>query len=1214
MLRGIIDTGSQVSIITEETYRRLGGSLDSVKPYGSKLYSYSDNQISTVGCADLKLFFQQGEWLIHQFVIVPDKYMTGGVLLGFDIISRKPFTWEPRSQNFLWNGMVFETETNSSYTVGKVTVKERVNQVKVEQKGNPIQLKGKMKLKVGEIVWVPYKGEANQVVEITAARVKGIGRAVLVAKRFIVESDSEAVYSLPLYNPTGREIKISSGVIVGWSEAVREPDIRDCDRLGKEKLGDFQELVDRVNVIQHEIVNDMLPHTDQVDSSPNLSKVDKLKELVGRLELNHLSAPEKQGLEKTLLENVDLFILDDLDMGHIKVPDSHITMTDNHPVRMPLYRHPERAKEIIAEMIENMLDKDIIENSTATYLSPIVLINKPNGSKRMCIDYRGVNKHIRMDIHPLPRLDEMVDDVAGNKYYCTLDLKDAYYQCRLDEESRDITTFSDGKNLFRFKRLPFGLSVAPAIFTRVMQEVLRPLLKQGFVKNYLDDVIIFAPDYNTLLERLKLTFERMTEMGLKLNVSKCHFFQRKIKFLGHIVSHRGIEVNPENVEGIAKMEPPKSTKEVRRFIGMCSFYRKFITNFAKIAAPLTTLQSKLVKFNWTPECQTAFETLKEKLMSTPILVKADLSKEFELHTDASNHHVGAVLMQKEMEGLKPIGYFSKKLNQCEKKYSCTDKEALGIVKATRFFHHYLWNKPFSIITDHQPLTSVFKKKTHSPRMSRYMLEMRDYTFTIIYKRGAINYVPDALSRPNKKNQVKVNLIQDNSLVSKFPGLTPDRIIEEQRKDKRWKKLIDYCTGGKLPTKVPGNRTLESFEMRNGLLYLRREEFKRTTLCLVIPESLRAVACSIAHNESHLGQHKSVRKAQQYFYWPRMWSDMVQFVKSCSVCQQFKEAGALMQKWQELPVVDGKGKRVAIDLIDMFNSTTGHRYCLTIMDHFSRFLRVYPLRSKSSNLVLRELRKDFCMFGTPEVVLMDNGSEFTSREFRGYMTQLGIKQVMCLPYHPRGNSVLERAHRTLKSVISMLSREHPNHWTKHLSETVKILNESVHTSLGTSPFFVQFGYHPLRCVGTLILPEDADEVNQEESTQIRAQIKETLKAQTHYYRERANQKRKEDKLAVDDLAWIYKESTIPGTATKLNQKWEGPYRITKVIGGGRAYELADPLSDLVLSRAAGKLKRYIPRLEILEKIEERYLTEQEEKDISPDLPAVRTRRPPVRYCP
>ena len=1271
----MVDTGSMVSLITQSTISTLDLREIDIKDYQGSIYSYSSHKIDTQGRVVLEVSFSPGNSLKHDFIIVPDKYMGTGILLGFDLISRKSWTWERDTKNFVWSDHIYNTCDNNRYTVGTVTVKtlkgisDDESNEGMEQK---IQVNQKLKLKPGEIYWLKCKGKKNSTYQVTSLPIKTIGRNLCLAKYCVIETDQNGYGHIPLSNPLKKNVSLKIGTTVASMEEVDGHQVSFFSRNGKNRLGSLKEVSElldgmscvhmcpshlhifssfyqsstntnqtpptlqvtepweceicsgeiRRNQVGHEaatvnqvedntgIHNEMLPHLDTVEG--DMTRVERLQKLVAQLDLKHLGKKDRDSLEGTLLKHVDLFILGEREMGLINLPDNHITMLDTEPVRMPLYRHPENAKKIIEEMIQTMLDKDIIEESYSTYLSPIVLINKPNGSKRMCIDYRGVNKKIKIDIHPLPRLDELVDEVAGNKYYCTLDMKDAYYQCRLDEESRDITSFSDGKNLYRFKRLPFGLNVAPAIFTRVMQEVLRPLLKLGFVKNYLDDVIVFAHDFDTLLGRLNSTFQRMAEMGLKLNVSKCHFAQTRIKFLGHIVSEKGMEVNPESVEGIVKMTFPKTTREVRRFIGMCSFYRKFIPDFAKIAAPLTSLQSKIVKYVWTPECQEAFEQLKQKLTSTPVLRKADLKKEFELHTDASDCHVGAVLMQKEEDGLHPIGYFSKKLLRCERRYSVTDKEALGIVKATRFFHHYLWGKRFVINTDHQPLTTIFKKKTHSPRMSRYMLEMRDYCFDIVYRKGAVNYVPDALSRPNSK-YAKVNLVEDSSVVTKFPGLTSGKIREEQRKDRRWKEVIDYCEGGQLPSKLPGNRTLSCFEMRDDILYLRREEFRRITFCLVIPETLRAIACSIIHNETHLGQHKSVKRAQQMFFWPRMWKDIVNFVKSCKVCQQFKEAGALVYKWQELPPVDRKGKRVAIDLIDMHSSSTGHRYCLTVMDHFSRFIRAYPLRNKSTQSVLKEMTRDVCIFGTPSLALMDNGSEFTSTEFREFCQQAGINQVTCLPYHPRGNSVLERAHRTLKSVIAMLSREHPHQWPKHLPNAVKILNEAVHTSLGTSPFFVQYGYHPLRKIGTLELPDQEDEEEDETGRNlgIREQIMETLKNQTDYYRNKANVGRSNETLQVGDLAWIYQEFPIPGTAVKLNRKWIGPYRVTSVLGEGRAYELVSTLTDEVVKRAAGKLKKYIPREEILDQIEEEFLTAIEEEKV---LPEKRIRKPPMRYSP
>ncbi len=340
----------------------------------------------------------------------------------------------------------------------------------------------------------------------------------------------------------------------------------------------------------------------------------------------------------------------------------------------------------------------------------------------MWLDYRKVNKQRTTDIHPLPNSKELVEYVAGNQYNATLDLKYAYYQVLLDEASRDLTTFSEGINLYRFKRLPFGLSCSASIFVRQFQGALAPLLSQGWVKSYLDDIILCAPSFQLLLKRLGEIFQHMSEVGIKHNLSKCSIGQREVKFLWHIVSEEGFRPDPGNVKAIVNMKPPTNVKETRRFLGMAGFYRKHIDNFSHLAAPLKDLTSKNQPFRWTVDCQRAFEELKDKLVTSPIFVKANLSKRFILETDTSQHHVASVLLQYDDEDLpRAVGYFSKKLKQAEVRYSVTDREALAIVLACRQFHRYLWGTRFIIRTDHQPITTVIKQRTKSLRMNRWML-------------------------------------------------------------------------------------------------------------------------------------------------------------------------------------------------------------------------------------------------------------------------------------------------------------------------------------------------------------------------------------------------------------------------------------------------------------------------------------------------------------
>ncbi len=424
-------------------------------------------------------------------------------------------------------------------------------------------------------------------------------------------------------------------------------------------LGSYEkanEVAEKVHTI---IENDLLPHADQPGVGDRKGKI---RELLGKQNWSHLAEEDRQNLFTLITQHHEVFILGKGELGKTQGPPVHFNLANPNPVRGPNYRYPEKAKAIIADLLKDMEERDVIEASTAAWLSPIVLVSKPDGSKRMYLDYRGVNKNLARDIYPLPRLEELVEMASGNKFYATLDLKDAYFQVVLDEKSRNITTFSDGVSLYRFKRLPFGLSCSPAIFSRQMAQLLSPLIRQGWTKNYLDDVIIFAPDFNTLLTWLDTLFQHLSKNGVKLNLSKCDIGKREVKFWGHIVSEAGCRPNPENVKAVQNLKPPTSVKGVRSFLGMCGFYRKHIPRFAKIAAPLTNLTRKSVEFQWTDLCQEAFDELKARLTQAPILVKADIHQPFIVTTDTSGTHVGRVLSQVQADGTnRPIGYFSRKL-------------------------------------------------------------------------------------------------------------------------------------------------------------------------------------------------------------------------------------------------------------------------------------------------------------------------------------------------------------------------------------------------------------------------------------------------------------------------------------------------------------------------------------------------------------------------
>ena len=916
---------------------------------------------------------------------------------------------------------------------------------------------------------------------------------------------------------------------------------------------------------------------------------------------SHLDPDQKDQLFQLISQHQELFIVHPGELGLIQAEPAHIQIDNPRPCRTPLYRYPEKAKETIETILKDLEEKDIIEPSTAAWLSPIVLVNKPGGEKRLCLDYRRVNQQLTVDIHPLPKLEELVENVSGSDYYATLDMREAYYQVALDPSSRDVTTFSDGISLFRFKRLPFGLSCSPAIFARQMNKALAPLLKESWVKNYLDDIIVCAKDYATLLHRLDRLFRHLTAVGVKLNLSKCHIGHRQVKFLGHIVSKEGYRPDPSNVDAVLQMKSPTTVKEVRRFVGMCSFYRRHIDKFSQILSPLTNLTRKNQIFKWTDECQHSFQLLKNKLTKAPILKKANMNQDFVLETDASSTHVGAVLMQYEGKEPQVIGYFSKKLRPTEVRYSTTDREALAVVLSCRNFHHYLWGVRVLIRTDHQPLVSVFKQRTKSPRMSRWILEMREYQYRIEYKSGAKNVVADQLSRPVQV----VRVIEPET----FLGMEKEEFIQAQNNEPRWREMKTYLSGGRIPTHKYPPVILNQFTLEDDILYYSKQKKDNTILyLLVVPQVFKKRALTFIHEKEsgHLGQLKSILKAEEYFYWPNLRSDTKKFVKECITCQQTKTAATLQKQWQELPPVQQPMDRISMDITEMVVAK-GYRYVLTVIDHFSRYVKLFKLRSRHAEEVVRNIQSYMGDYGVPKTLLADNACEFRSRLLADLCHTHGIDLVFSTPYHPQGNSITERLHRTMKSVLACLGKGQPNKWSDHLTQCQRVMNAAVHEATGEQPYYLMFHRHAPRYVGTN-LPQVDDEIDM--SVALEA-VRQTSREKRRKWLARANMDRKDQTVNIDDLVWVKREQVSSTAERKLGLKWIGPYKVTKVALGGVSYELKNVFNGTIINRAADKIRPYIGEEQYLLEMGEIVIPSDDEEEMEEPRGA-RPRRPPRRY--
>ncbi|VDI00395.1 Hypothetical predicted protein [Mytilus galloprovincialis] len=380
-----------------------------------------------------------------------------------------------------------------------------------------------------------------------------------------------------------------------------------------------------------------------------------------------LTSEQRQQLEKCIFEYQDIFSSPDGKLGRTGIVKHSIDTGDAKPVRVPPRRIPLGQKQVIETEIDKMLKNDVIEPSNSAWSSPVLLVTKKDNSVRFCVDFRALNSLSKKDAYPLPRIDSSLDALGGNKWFCTIDLTSGYWQCEMSPESKEKTAFSSHKGLYQFKVLPFGLCNAPATFERLIELVLKGYQWEHCLC-YLDDVIIFGDTFAKTLENLKLVFQRFRQHNLKLKPSKCTMFQTQVLFLGHVVSRDGVSCDPLKVETVKTWPIPRTVTEVKSYLGLAGYYRKFIPNFSQIASPLTGLTKKARKFIWTDECQLSFEKLKELLISAPILSYPQQEGSYILDTDASANGIGAVLSQIQDGHEKVIAYSSKTLNEPQRKY------------------------------------------------------------------------------------------------------------------------------------------------------------------------------------------------------------------------------------------------------------------------------------------------------------------------------------------------------------------------------------------------------------------------------------------------------------------------------------------------------------------------------------------------------------------
>lgn len=820
------------------------------------------------------------------------------------------------------------------------------------------------------------------------------------------------------------------------------------------------------------------------------------------------------------------------------------------------YPIPFAHRDAVNSTIADMEKWGIIERANTPYISPLCTVVKRDGTVRVCLDARHLNSILVKDFELPGPIEDILRGIPSTQFMSTLDLTMGYWQIPLKKEARKYTGFMVGTKTFQFKVLPFGLSNAVSSFTRCLDLVFGHGFS-GFLVKYLDDVLTLSPSFEAHLEHLQKIFDKLREVGLKLNLKKCRFFRRELKFLGYVLNQQGFRADQDRIQAIVDYAIPTSKKEIQKFLGLVNFDRSFCPHLAETSEPLTRLLRKDVKWFWGEREQGSFDEMKKKLAASTLLYYPDFSLPFYVSVDSSNIGLGAELYQIVKGEKRVVAWASRLLLPRESRYHSNELEALAVVWALKKWRTFLLGKQFFLRTDNRCVTYLNTCRLLSPRISRWALSLQEYDFVIQYIPGPTNVVADALSRfscsrlpcPDNRCFRVLNLSLPNTFLKSL-----DNISQAQKDDPKLNSIREGLSSD--------DSVKKRFLVHNDILYIRHLEDEPYRLC--VPKKLVVKFCEAYHVAlGHFGAFKTWHALKSEVWWTNMYPDIKRITRSCDICQKSKCVS--MPKVSLHPMVpETKGDLVALDLYGpLVKSRGGATYLLVVLDVFTKFVALYPIKRATTRAVLNRLTLDyFPMAGKPSRILTDHGTQFTAKTWRSTLEALGVRLVFSSVRHPQANSS-ERVMRELGRLFRAFCWEKHSRWAFEVRNFGNILNNVVHESTGFTPNELHFGKRQPRLLpANLQAPIALQREATSETNLILA--KETLmnKASRRAVRfpGRPYPSYKEGDLVLLRANNI--SSTLKVETKKFLLLFEGPYRIKKQIS----------FATFILSTLDGKKER------------------------------------------
>lgn len=815
--------------------------------------------------------------------------------------------------------------------------------------------------------------------------------------------------------------------------------------------------------------------------------------------MHKLLPEERKALNKVIAEFPSFKVLG---LGRTKLLEHKIDTGDNLPVKQRNYPYSPAIQKLLEEAADRMLKDGIIRESESSWNSPICPVIKPE-KVRMCLDARKLNSVTKPFAYPMPIIGGLLSRLGETIYISSVDLKDAFWQIPLESSSCEKTAFSiPNRPLYEFVVMPFGLSNAAQRLCQLMDKVI-PAQYRDRIFVYLDDLLVFSSTFEEHLSLLKLVAERLRFANLTINVEKSKFCFQELKYLGFVVGKGEIRTDANKVAAIKDFPLPRTVKQVRSFIGMANWYRRFIRDFSSISAPLTDCLKgkKGHKLVLGVEAKEAFEKLKTCLCEAPVLTNPDFSKEFIISCDACTSGVGGVLCQLDENQIeRPICFYSHKLNKAQRNYSITELECLAAVMSIKFFRPYVEGHAFKVITDHASLRWLMSQKDLSGKLARWAIKMSQFQFTIEHRKGSLQTVPDALSRC---------FVDALETVAK----PPIDLEAQSFQSEEYLELLKHIEQFK--------SSLPDVVTRDGIAYKRVKfytgDISQETDCwkLWVPEGLRESVMENHHvppNCSHGGYLKTLNRIRQSFFWPSMAAQIKLYVDRCEMCKAIKAPNkSLRPEMGKAFLVDRPFQHVYIDFLGPYPKTKeGHLYIFILLDQLTKYPLIKTMSKATSSNVVKFLNEIFSMFGVPESILSDNGSQFCSVLFKDFLKSLGINHLKTAFYAPQSNAS-ERVNRMiLSSIRAYIDECSHSKWNENLPGIMSSIRSGVHSAIGTTPYQALFGqpmilhsssYKILRKLKALQDPEIEVENQSDKLQMLRMNIKKNIeKAHEKYVRQ------------------------------------------------------------------------------------------------------------------